>query len=87
MFPFVVESSDETFMNLQRVTITLPEPIYQRVKRRSQQMQRSVADELAAVVAASLPEQESVLADIEHELSNRLKITFRFWLVVTALAV
>ncbi len=57
-------------MNLQRVTITLPEPIYQRVKRRSQQMQRSVADELAAVVAASLPEQESLPADIEQELSE-----------------
>ena len=55
-------------MNLQRVTIILPEPIYQRVKRRSQQMQRSVAEELAAVVAASLPEQESLPADIEQEL-------------------
>ena len=33
-------------------------------------MQRSVADELAAVVAASLPEQESLPADIEQELSQ-----------------
>ena len=57
-------------MNSQQVTITLPETIYERVKRRSQQMQRSVADELAAVVAASLPEQESLPPDIEQELSE-----------------
>jgi hypothetical protein len=57
-------------MNSQQVTITLPEIIYERVKRRSQQMQRSVADELAAVVAAFLPEQESLPPDIEQELSE-----------------
>lgn len=57
-------------MNSQQVTITLPEPIYQRVKRQSQLMQRSVADELAAAVTASLPEQETLPPDIEQELSE-----------------
>jgi hypothetical protein len=56
-------------MNSQQVTITLPEIIYQRVKRRSQLMQRSVADELVAVVTASLPDQETLPPDIEQELS------------------
>ena len=57
-------------MNLQQVTITLPETIYERVKKRSQQTQRSVADELAAVVTASLPDEESLPPDIEQELSE-----------------
>jgi hypothetical protein len=57
-------------MNSQQVTITLPEPIYQRVKRQSQLMQRSIADELVAAVASSLPEQETLPPDIEQELSE-----------------
>lgn len=57
-------------MNSQQVTITLPETIYQRVKRQSRLMQRSVADELAAVVASSLPEQETLPPDIERDLSD-----------------
>lgn len=57
-------------MNSQQITITLPEPIYQRVKRRSQQMQRSIADELVAAVTSSLPEQETLPPDIEQELSE-----------------
>ena len=57
-------------MNSQQVTITLPETIYQRVKRQSRLMQRSVADELVAVVASSLPEQEMLPPDIEQELSE-----------------
>ena len=56
-------------MNSQQVTITLPETIYQRLKRQSQLMQRSVADELVAVVTASLPEQETLPTDIEQALS------------------
>ncbi len=57
-------------MNSQQVTITLPKTIYQRVKRQSRLMQRSVADELVAVVASSLPEQEMLPPDIEQELSE-----------------
>jgi hypothetical protein len=55
-------------MNTQQVTITLPEKIYQRVKRRSQIMKRSVADEVVATVTAALPEQETLPPDIEQEL-------------------
>ena len=47
-------------MEWQQVTIKLPEIIYERVKRQSQLMQRSVADELVAVVTASLPEEETL---------------------------
>ena len=57
-------------MNSQQVTITLPETIYQRVKRQSRLMQRSVADELVAVVTSSMPEQETLPPDIEEELSQ-----------------
>ena len=57
-------------MEWQQVTITLPETIYQRLKRKSQLMQRSVADELVAVVTAFLPEEETLPADIEQELSD-----------------
>lgn len=57
-------------MARQRITITLPEIIYQRVKKQSQLMQRSVADELVAVVTASLPEQEQLPADLEQELAQ-----------------
>jgi len=57
-------------MNSQQVTITLPESIYQRVKRQSRLMQRSVADELVAAVTSSLPEQGTLPPDIEQELSE-----------------
>lgn len=57
-------------MNPQQVIITLPEPIYQRLKRQSQLMERSVADELMAAVTSSLPEQETLPPDIEQELAE-----------------
>lgn len=57
-------------MAFQRVTITLPKTIYQRVQQRSQQMQRTVAEEITAVVAASIPEEEKLPADIEAELAQ-----------------
>jgi hypothetical protein len=56
-------------MNVHPVTITLSDTVYQRVKRQSQRMQRSVADEVVAVVAAAVPEQEGLPTDIEQELS------------------
>ncbi len=56
-------------MNSHPVTITLPDTVYQRVKRQSQRTQRSVADEVVAVVAAAVPEQEGLPTDIEQVLS------------------
>jgi plasmid stability protein len=47
-------------MTLQTVTLRLPNNIYQRVKQRAQTMQRSVEDELLAVVTASLPDEEEL---------------------------
>lgn len=57
-------------MNSQQVTITLPQPIYEQLQRQSQRMRRSVADELVAVVMASVPEQETLPQDIKQELSE-----------------
>ena len=57
-------------MNSQQVNITLPQAVYEWVKRQSRLMQRSVADEVAAVVTASLPEQNTLPPDIEQELSE-----------------
>lgn len=54
----------------QRITITLPEKIYRQVERQSQAMQRSVAEEVVAVVTAALPEQEQLPADLEAELAH-----------------
>ncbi len=52
------------------MTITLPEKIYQRVSQRSRLAQRSVADEVAAIVADSVAEAVSLPADMEAELSQ-----------------
>ncbi len=57
-------------MGQQRVTIILPKTVYQSVKRQSQRMKRSVADEITAVLTASLPEQEILPVDIEQELAQ-----------------
>ncbi len=57
-------------MSLQQVTISLPEKIYRQIQQNSQQMQRSVADEVTAVVTASLPEQAQLSPDLENELSQ-----------------
>jgi len=60
---------DEGTMNLQTITITLPAPIYRRVKQRSQLMQRSVAEELVAVVI-DYSQRDGLADDIEQELAQ-----------------
>ena len=55
-------------MSLQQITISLPEKIYRQIQQHSQQMQRSVADEVAAVVTASLPEQAQLSPFMDDEL-------------------
>jgi plasmid stability protein len=57
-------------MTLQTVTLRLPNNIYQRVKQRAQAMQRSVEDELLAVVAASLPDEEELPGQLAAELNQ-----------------
>jgi plasmid stability protein len=57
-------------MTLETVTLRLPNNIYQRVKQRAQVMHRSVEDELLAVVAASLPDEEELPDQLAAELNQ-----------------
>ena len=57
-------------MSYQQVTINLPESVYRRIKKLSQARQRSVAEEVTAVVTAALPDQERLPADLETELAQ-----------------
>jgi predicted DNA-binding protein len=55
-------------MTTHQVTITLPDEIYQKVNKQSQLMERSVADEVTAVVISSVQEREEPPTDIEQIL-------------------
>lgn len=57
-------------MSLQQITISLPQKIYRQVQKQSQQMRRSVADEVTAVITASLPEQENLPAKLKEEMAQ-----------------
>lgn len=57
-------------MSYQQVTILLPERVYQQVEKLSQVKQRSVADEVVAVVTAALPEPEALPEALQAELSQ-----------------
>jgi hypothetical protein len=56
-------------MELQTITISLPTPIYRRVERQSQLMQRSIAEELVAVVI-DYSQKETLADDIEQVLAQ-----------------
>lgn len=56
-------------MATQRVTLNLPEPLYQRLKRRAEQAQRAVEDELLDVVAAAVPVGDDLPAELTEALS------------------
>jgi hypothetical protein len=47
-------------MTTHTVTLNLPEAIYQRLKQRSQQAQRSLEDELLAVLVTKIPTTETL---------------------------
>lgn len=55
-------------MSGQPITITLPDDVYQQVQKQSEQKQRSIAEEVVAVITASFPPQETLPDDIESEL-------------------
>jgi len=57
-------------MTTHQVTITLPDEIYQQVNKQSQLMERSIAEELAAVVISSVQEQDRLSPDIKRQLSE-----------------
>ncbi|MFZ1400100.1 MAG: hypothetical protein WAS33_24570 [Candidatus Promineifilaceae bacterium] len=55
----------------QQVTISLPDSIYQQMKKLSQAKRRTVAEEVVAVVTAALPEETSQLsADLAAKLND-----------------
>ncbi len=56
-------------MAVQQVTIRLPETLYHQVKARARRTQRTIEDEVAAVVAAALPE----LGDLPHPSSDEME--------------
>ncbi|WP_437755689.1 hypothetical protein [Sorangium sp. So ce1389] len=56
-------------MATQSVTLNLPEPLYQRLKRRAEQAQRAVEDELLDVVAAAVPVGDDLPAELTEALS------------------
>jgi plasmid stability protein len=57
-------------MNVQPVTLNLPETLYRKVQQRAEKMRRSVEDELVEVVAAALPESDDLPQEITEVLSQ-----------------
>lgn len=56
-------------MSLHTIQINLPDPVFRRIKKRSEMMRRSVADEVVAVVTDTFT-SEGLPQDIEQELSQ-----------------
>lgn len=59
-------------MNIHPVTVNLPKPLYNLIRKRAQQTKRSVESELLAVVTAAVASDETLpeeLASLEAELA------------------
>ena len=56
-------------MTVQSVTLHLPSPLYERLKRRAEQTHRSVEAELLEVVAAAVPVADDLPADLAQAIS------------------
>lgn len=56
-------------MSTQSVTLHLPDPLYQRLKRRAEQAQRPVEDELLDMVAAAIPVGDELPTELAEALS------------------
>jgi plasmid stability protein len=56
-------------MPTQSVTLHLPDPLYQRLKRRAEQAHRALEDELLDVVAAAVPVADDLPAELTEALS------------------
>lgn len=57
-------------MNVQSVTLNLPETLYRKAQQRAEKMQRSVEDELVEVVATALPEFDDLPQEITKVLAQ-----------------
>lgn len=55
---------------MQTVTVDLPDKIYQRVKKQSKMTQRSIPEEVAAVLTDALLDSEQLPETLESELSQ-----------------
>lgn len=62
-------------MTLQTVTVRLPDVLYQQVERRAHRLQRSIEDEVVALVAAALPTPDDLPADIAEEMAQLVFLT------------
>ena len=56
-------------MTVQPVTLDLPRPLYNRLKRRADQARRTVEDELIQVVATAVPVGDELPADLDEAIS------------------
>jgi len=56
-------------MSVQSVTLHLPSPLYERLKRRAEQTHRSVEAELLEVVATAVPVADDLPADLSEAIS------------------
>jgi hypothetical protein len=55
---------------MQTLTIDLPESVYRQVQRQSHHSQRTVAEEVVAVVTSALPADGKIASDIDDELAS-----------------
>lgn len=55
---------------METITISLPRNAYQQFKHRSQQNQRTIADEVAVAAMAVLPYDETLPLDLEQEVAE-----------------
>ena len=62
-------------MAVQNVTIRMSDHLYHQVKQRAGRMQRSVEEEVVAVVEGALPVLDFLLADIADELGQMVFLT------------
>jgi hypothetical protein len=62
-------------MSFQTVTVNLPETLYEQVKQHARQTQRSIEDELVAMVMAALPTVDDLPADLAHEIKQLAFLT------------
>lgn len=57
-------------MGLQSVTVHLPDVVYQFFASRSLQTNHTVAEEVATMVTATVPQQGALAAELEQELNQ-----------------
>ena len=62
-------------MAVQNVTIRLPDNLYHQVKQRARRMQRSVEEEVVAVVEVALPALDTLPTEIADEMGQLVFLT------------